>query len=335
MPIAGSAGACNDTPVANEAVLGVPVFSGGGRTFTWGDVVSRARAWGDWQQLEARIERLLELEQEAIRSGTAPSAERVTAAVDAFRYEHRLLAGDELQQWLGHWDIAPDELSRQMRLQLLDAAATTSDRRHLDQAELDRATWAAAVCSGAASQFAQRLAEQVAVHLRLMDDRSAPPWAGDGELELLESQVESYSRQALTPTALKAELTANMIGWTRVDYRQLSLGSELAAREAALCIRQDGRAIEEVARDAAAEPSDRRVYIDEVEPALRVRLLAANPGELLGPIQIGNEYRLVLVAARVLPRIDDEAVRERAARGVVQRLLAGEVSRQVRWHEHL
>ena len=187
-----------------------------------------------------------------------------------------------------------------------------------------------AVCSGRLASYALSLAEEVAVHLGEQPPGSAPDeradWAGERE---------RFCAARLTESALAAEITSNAVGWTGLDLCSLIHPDEMVVREAALCVSQDGRELADVAADAGAGLQETRLLLDDAEPALRTRLMAAGPGELLGPLATGEDHRLVLVLRRVPPSLNDPAVRRRAERTIIERALAGEISRQVTWHEHL
>jgi hypothetical protein len=227
--------------------------------------------------------------------GRLPAAGTVVAAVNDLRYEQRLISAEEFQEWLRRWGIGGGELAGHIRRTLLAAeedgvAYEVDPEAGPTDDELFDAAWVAAVCTGAAIDFATRLAEEVAVHVALMGERGASPWQSQDELAALAAELTQYSERHTTDAALAAEVRSNLIEWTRIDCRQIGFGNETVAREAALCIVHDGRSIEDVARDAAVELRNRVVYVDDVDPALRGKFLAANPGDLLGPVRIGNEH---------------------------------------------
>jgi hypothetical protein len=157
----------------------------------------------------------------------------------------------------------------------------------------------------------------------------------DGEPVDFGDEVERFCRSQVTEESLAAEVTVNLIGWTRLECRYLVHTDPIVLREAALCVTEDGRDLAAVADDAGLVLELARYYLDDVEPSLRTRLLAAGPGELLGPVAVGDAYWLILVVDRVPATLEDDALRARAARAIAQRALAAEVSRTVRWHEHL
>lgn len=303
------------------------VFSAGAHCFAWVDVVEWARAGGQWVALQQRVATLLAHERELAAIGLMPSTARVQAAADNFRERHNLLTADELEEWLERHDVTLDEWKGEMSRSLLtppaDAASVWPD-------ELERACWVHGVCSGKLAGYARTLAESVAVHLH-----DGPLSLAPDELAALADERECFCANQLRMAALAAEIADNQVGWTRFDVRCLNHSDEMVVREAALCVRLDGRELADVAASAAAELRDISLLLDDAEPALRTRLLAASAGEVIGPIAVDRQYQLVLLVRRASPSLDDPLVRSRAEEVVIERALAAEVNRYVNWHERL
>jgi 6-phosphofructokinase len=108
----------------------------------------------------------------------------------------------------------------------------------------------------------------------------------------------------------------------------------MVAREAAMCVKLDGRSLPDIAAAAGAQLHEDRVLLDDVETSLRTRLIGAYPGDLIGPVDVGRQYDVVLVVRRIAPTLQHHEVRRRAAELVISKALAAEVNRRVNWHEH-
>jgi hypothetical protein len=303
------------------------VFSAGGHCFTWVEVVESARLWGQWAALEQRVVGLLARENEMAAAGALPHAAKVQAAADNFRDRHNLLTADELREWLVRHDVGLEEWKAEMRRSLLEPA---DDVTALSPDVVERACWVHAVCSGKLAAYARTMAEAVAVHLR-----DQPLTLTPDELAELPEQRERFCAAQLRTPALAAEISDNQVGWTRMDLIRLTHRDEMVLREAALCVRLDGRELADVAADAKAELQETSVLLDDAELPLRTRLLAANPGDLIGPLAIRDGYQLVLLVRQVAPSLDEPMVRVRAEGALIKRALAAEVNRQVNWHERL
>src|SRR3954470_14855917 len=89
-------------------VADVPVLSAGGTTYRWPDVLLAARLRGRWD----------EVEQGAAAPEAGPDEETLRAARAAFRTERRLLAADELRDWLGEHRMTLADLDAYLRRRL-------------------------------------------------------------------------------------------------------------------------------------------------------------------------------------------------------------------------
>jgi hypothetical protein len=108
------------------------------------------------------------------------------------------------------------------------------------------------------------------------------------------------------------------------------------AREGAMCLRDDGMTLEEVARSASLDVFDRQdLYVGDADPDVRDALLAATPGELVGPLKWGDTYALFLIHDKMLPSVDDPAVHHRALDAVLRLALEREAASRVTWHKTL
>jgi hypothetical protein len=304
-----------------------PVFSAGGYPYTWVEVIEAAQVRGQWAALRRHVAGLLTREGDPSCAATLPTPDQTKAAANEFRHGLKLLSADELHEWLARHDIGVGEWMAEMRRSLLEPADTGAQPA-LDVVE--QASWVHAVCSGKLAAYAQTLAEEVAV--ALAEEPNASP---RDDLAALADKRERFCAAQPCESALVAEVRNNKIGWTRVDLELLSHPDLMVVREAALCVDLDGREMSDVAADAGARLQDLSLMLDDVEPSLRIRLLAADAGELVGPFATATDHLLGRVLRRVPPGLDDPAVRHRAEETVIGRALAAEVNRHVHWHEHL
>jgi hypothetical protein len=314
------------------------VFSTADRSYSWADVIAAAREWGEWQSLERDVRAALGADAGGSATAVAPARAELTEAASEWRYERNLLAAEELKRWLSRWEISVSDWSAYIRQSVIlakdPAASPGFDRESVTVSEeFDRATWARAVCSGRLWELARRLADQVAVERSLRGQDAAPD---DAPLALAHSHelLERFARDHVTDDALRAAIRANGLGLTRITLHYLAHERLDVLREAALGVTEDSRGFDEVARDAGLATDELSLLLEDAEPSLRTRLLAANPGELVGPFPISGQHWLVLVVDRVLPSIDDEALRDRARKELLDRALRVVVARNINWHEH-
>jgi hypothetical protein len=186
----------------------------------------------------------------------------------------------------------------------------------------ERAAWVEAVCSGTLEQAAEELAARAA----------AVEATGQPDLE---GAYDRFLAEAATPEALQSLLEARKVDWIRVDCRTLVFPLAAAAREAALCVRDDGMALVEVASQAEVELREHSIYLEDAADELGKALLSARAGELLGPLPLADRYALVLVDDKVEPALDDPEILRRVQEAARQRAIEREVVNRVTWHERL
>jgi|SRR5579859_170999 len=292
-----------------------PLFRVGEAVYTWDDVVARARATGEWQTLEDEVLAGLA----ALRQVGAPDGDDVEDAARRFRYERGLLAGDELDAWLDARGLSEAAWKAYLRRVVARELAPDAD---VAAAEGSADVWAEGVCSGALEAVARELASLVAI-------------APDVPPERRDEEYEAFWRAAATEAAIAKEIESNRLEWVRVRYDAVVLADEDAAAEAALCIRADGDAPADVARRIGVDVDERDDWLDEVEPELASRFIAADAGALVGPVPTGEGFLLALIRAKTPPTGDDEDVRARAADAVASRAVTRTIDERVTWLEPL
>lgn len=344
------------------------VFTAGTADYCWEDVALAAVRWGDWARLDTELRQGLACLERADEAEEPADPDQVEAAASEFRYARDLVAAEEARAWLAEWGLTAEEwmsyirrsvLRRQWSAELADIAAhyTVSDQ------DVAAALKAEAICSGHLARVAGRLAGYAAIYAKVTAEAGHAPGAvTQGELGALralsadvpecdlpglcaersQERVEHLARleacfrrfrgAALTPKALAAEVGVHQIEWIRVDCRYLAFPVIEAAREAALCVKEDGRDLTEVAADAGTCVRQARWYLDELPPAVRGPFLAARTGDLLEPLPFGDEVRLCLVLGKAMPSADDPDVRRLAEERLITRLVEPETASRVRWH---
>jgi hypothetical protein len=283
---------------APPEVLERPVFSAGAQDYRWADVLAAARAWGRWDE------------------ATAPSpATRGEAEVEeagqAFRYERNLLAAEEMEAWLEHWGLTVAEWRTWLK-----GEATG---------------WPVAVCSGALAGLARDLAARAAA--AEANGEAAGPVETD--LRRMDEALTGLERQALTNDARERLVVLRGADWVRVAYSALSFAQPGMAREAALCVREDGLTLAEVAERAGEELEQVSALMEEVDPALAEALLSTPAGELAGPLESAGRFTVVQVHEKIAPSLADPVIQDLLERDVPRRAVEREVRNRVRWHEPL
>ncbi len=300
-----------------------PLFAVGGDVYGWEDVVRLARLGGEWETVVVEARAGLVALRELESRGAAPEPDDVEEAGQQFRYARGLLAGDELSGWLEQRGLTSTDWRDYLRRRLAcDALDEPPEHVHVSIAEVDACAWVDGICSGRLDVAARTLARMVAV-------------APGVPLERLHEEFAAFCETVANDHAIGREIEANKLEWLRIRYESIEFDNKDAAAEAAFCVQTDGLSLPEVAGRAGASVSEHVAWLDEVEPELGSRLLAARPGDVIGSLQLGERYLLLQVQEKTSPSSDDEAVRARAARAVVDRVVAREVNERVIWLEPL
>jgi hypothetical protein len=263
-------------------------------------------------------------------TGAAEPEEEIEEAAREFRYERELITALEMEEWLGARGLNAQEWMEHMRRGVLRSHA--SDRlerlllRHPTPSgdEFDAALRVDLICSGIGWEFAEELAERAAA-AQSFSEAELPP-VEEAELPILppglsveraaergpvlrriERAMERFRTSTLTPAAIQKEIRANQMDWMRVDCRLAVFPDEAQAREAALCVREDGLSLDEVAATARVAIVESRCYLDELDSDLRAVFLASRQQELLGPIAADGEFTLYQILGKQVPTEQDPA----------------------------
>ena len=322
-------------------VADTPVFHTRSRAWTWGDVFLAARLSGEWQAVLT-----------ATRDADAPP-DAVKQAGREWRIARRLIAGDELTTWLAKRRLSVADWNAHLRRAI-------GDRGDGAAPEPD-ALWAEGVCSGAWDDVAERLSARAAAWQAAGTPQAPRPvpaeWlarmpshedagqigvdparvaARRDDLWAAEAAFAGLCADAAASDAVAAAVTARSVDWLRVDCDWLEAADEDVAREAALLARVDGLALADVAQRAGLPLEPRGVYVGDLDPALQPTLMSAAPGDLVGPVALGNgggRWLLAAVHAKVVPTLDDPDIRTRAQAAAVGAAVGRTVEEQITWHE--
>jgi hypothetical protein len=316
-----------------RTLFGQVAFSVGDAEYRWEDVVAAAERWGDWARLQQQVREAAACLRRLEEDETLLGEDEVEAAAEEFRYGRDLIAAEDMEAWLARWELTVDDWMDFLRGSILrrkwsaDLPELVAEHREPDR-DLDALLAREAICSGELDRLAHRLGGRAAIHARLANGR-----AGTEPItpERLEDSFQAFCRSTLTTEAVRKQIRARQTEWTRLDCESLSFPDEAMAQEALLCVREDGTPLAEVAADAKRELRRERLDLEAVDPSLRGRLLAAQKGELLGPLGSGDAFVVYRVLDKSLPSDSDPAVVAMAERTILERLVDREIDERVRW----
>lgn len=313
-----------------------PVFSSDGEVFRWGDVVEHAKLTGEWARLERRAALGIALETDSDEN-EAELEQAVDAAGEEFRYERDLITADEMEAWLAARDLtAGDWMGYLLRRELVsragDVAVIVEDHDPDVVAEREEVMRIDLLCSGQDQRLISQFAQEVAAAIALQGASAIPSEPGE-RMAHVRQAARDFRIGVATPEALAREISAHKMEWLRLRCRRLAFGDETEAKEAALCIREDGLSLDEVARDARVTPRDSTFFIEELDADLQPGFVGAQTGNVIGPLKQEERFVVYQVAERIPPALADDDVRKRAEAKVIARALSSEVNRRIQWHE--
>lgn len=309
------------TAVDEGARWSAPAFSVGDVLYTWADVAAFAQRDGRWARLVREVGEGLACE----RAGHVADPATVKQAATEFRYRHRLVSGEETEAWLRARGVDVADWMGYIRRSVLRAGCQATDGVPADT-DVDALLWSTGRCGGLLDDFARALAERVAVHVRVAGDVPT-------RLEEADAAVERFRAEVVTVDAIEAVIAARHLDWLRVAMEEAHFGTEGAAREAVLCVRDDGLDLNEVCDLAGARLVQRRCRLEECDAAMRPLVLGARLGELLGPVPIEGGFVLARVESKIVPSSEDRDIRKRAGEVALAAAVRREVEERVRWHD--
>jgi hypothetical protein len=303
-------------------------FSVGDTPVTVGDVLRAEHARGALQPAEELLAWKAACLAEADRLSLGIDEDAVEELSTAFRYERDLVAAEEIEAWLEARGLTPEEFQEhfvagQLFKVLRDQIA--APERETDPEEPDWHALAAEThLSGAFPGHAVQ-------HSRRLLVRAASGGTGEPDLAGLESAYQAACAAILTPAALAQEVAGARLPLTLIDYESAEFDSVDAAREALLCVRDDGMALEEVARESGFPHSRQKSLAEDLPEDQREPFLWAPLAALEGPTASGGVFRLWRIFGRTEPRLTDPEVGRRIEARVLAAHFAGTGSSLLHW----
>ena len=278
-------------------LAGRSLFTVAGRTYAWEDVLLAAELRGELGELERQTRQGLACLRRLATEPDALPAEALRAAATVFRYEHNLLAAEELEAWLDARGLSAADWNGYLRRLILrerwaDELERIASEFAVGDDEVEAALQAEAICSGFLRRAAERLAEDAALAAtdddaedsgdRATLDRRPRPGGGGGARPRSEPARgrarDRRPRPRLDPDRGRDARARRRRGGAR--------GGALRPR------RRPHRW--PTSRTSAALPANALVlYLADADPELRTALVSASPGELIGPLERGAGHMLL------------------------------------------
>ncbi len=317
------------------------LFSTGRRNYSLADLIVAAELWGDWNDIEMETRQGIAFLKWAEQEGEELDDAEMESAANEFRYQRELITSEETEGWLEQWDLSFEEWMDYIRRSLSRRRAPVGvgdiQADHLpSKEEVDSCTYAEVVCSGRLNTLVRRLAGLASAYERALEEQWVKEAFAGGSrkvLDRLQAAYETCCMNLITPEGIGNQVKSHHLDWIRLDCRYLLFPNEGMAREALLCLREDGLSVEQVAQSAASEVHADVLYLDEIDRELWNPFLAAREGDLVGPIRWNDQFALFLIREKILPSIDDLEIRRRSEETLLTAIIDQEIAKRVTWHK--
>jgi len=329
---------------STRPVLDAVVFTVDGRAVTRGEV----RRWAERfdPQFARRVARRAAWTSFSPEDEAALEAEVEEFAAE-FRYARGLESADALIRWTEERAISVDDWWESLRISVIErradgdgAPADPRDGASASEEPDDRVVEADLVVTDLLTHATEALAQRMAVARaadRLPDGSPAGGQASNAEMDsrhdALEASWRTWREGLLDEPRLQRAIERERLAWMVFEFVESHWSSESAAREAVACVREDGLSLEDVARDAGAATVARAAVLGDLGADMRDALVAAAPGEVVGPVAQASHWVVLAVRAKRSPTLAEPLVRRAAERDTESRAVAPLLAAHVRWTE--
>jgi hypothetical protein len=334
-------------------------FSVGGVDFLWIDVALAAMARGQWPAFERRLAEGQACAARAAQEGGAISQADVDEAATAFRYERDLIAGADVTAWLDKTGLTVEDWTGHLERAVLrerwaDQLEDILDRFAPSARQLIAIAVAEGICTGTFDQLQRAFAGRAAF-VRAVDEprfdracgRECEAGPGDRSAERLvqthahwlerrpaedtaarlstvlriEAAFDALVDSVVTAPGLQDVIEAKRLDWIRCELETISFSTADAAREAVLCLLEDGFSLYDVAMLSRRGVERTAVMLEEVDAQFRDRLMASKSGDVLGPLAVDGHFEVTRLVTRASPTLADPRVAARARQTIVDRAI--------------
>ena len=287
--------------------------------------------------------------------------------LNEFRYARDLITAAEAEAWLQGVGLTGAELSAYFERRVLlarwrpDLPAIMA-AHPVSAGDIADALASEGICSGAFDRFALALAGRAAVFERVVTDGDAgvgpvalpvPRAAALPALLAEHAEVlQGHPAAACLPrlphlAAIDAAFELMVPRITESAMRPASppaasigcasASSVLPFHRSRWHARPCCAAARTASRSASSPPTSTAASIGRTccsktcDPDVQAAVLSAAPGQIIGPLQIGDMHHVLVVRSKQVPVLEDPEVRARAERALRESLLDRERNARVRW----
>lgn len=343
-----------------------PVLTAAGRPVAAADVVAAAHWRGE---LQPAWERLLGLLARADRATALDDTGDLVAdegtlqsMSEQFRYDRDLITAEETERWLADRGLTledfdahflrhywGDVLGEPDEVEAIDYLSAPDDLQNLLVADL--------VLTGELDRMARALGWRIAA-AHAAPEASAPDDDADGPREEpepgtaataawaarigadpwwierlagLEAAYERECARLLTPDRIERALARRRLALSRIDLETVDVDTLDAAREVALCVREDGLSMEAIAAEGGYPYERTQEVLEDLGAEVQQRLLRTASGEMLEAIAHEGGFHVHRLLGRAEPDAEDEEVRSRVERLLLDEHFADLMRTCIQW----
>lgn len=283
-------------------------------------------------------------------------------AAEQFRYQYDLITAEETEQWLAvrglDVEAFSDYFARQqwgsgrvenVEPQQIDYVSADSELRELFTVDLilsgtlegmTTALGRRLAAMAAEKQLSEELvaAEQQRFHQRTaVSENELGAWlerlgrdpAWFDRACTIEAAFQKRRQTLLVPNAIRREVATLRLPLMRFEAEVLQVESRDAAQEALFCVREDGMAMEEVAKEGRYPFHRTDFILEDLAPDVQQRFLGVVDGQVLEPFDRGDGYELCRVIRKIEPDINDPAIQTRIEQRILDRHFSELASKHV------
>lgn len=336
------------------------IFSCGATSFTPSHILTAAAFWGELDEHYVESKRRRLALSRAREEGIEISDEELQARSERFRREFGLRTARATENWMAARgvtiDAFTDFLERDAALALVDVASIKASRKHPTRDEETMAVlWSDAVFTSAGDVWSRRLAVRAAAARDVAEGAGIPasifdtlggdvsdgmlPWldhfgldaAWFTRLRVIDAAFAHFSSVVQTPARLDAALRARWDALVAIDVELGGFPTESAAREAFLCVSEDGMSLEDICREAGGHYNQGALLLGDLPLAIRAQALSTPAGSLLPVFPWGESMVLCRLLGKTEPSLKDPRTNETVRAAVLDDALQPLIKRHIAW----
>lgn len=349
-----------------EGAWSRPVFIAAGRPLAVADVVVAAHWRGEVQAAWTRLLRLVACASRAAAledtNELAADEGTLQSMSEQFRYDRDLITAEETERWLEDRGLTlqdfdahflrrywGDVLDDPVESEALDYRSAPDDLQDVLVTDL--------VLSGELDRMALALGWRIAAAraapdpLAPDDDADAPrnePDSADAvtaewaarigadqqwieQLPRLEAAFERERDRLLTRDRIEQALARRRLALSCVELETVDVDTLDAAREVVLCVHEDSLSMEDIASEGGYRYERTQVVLEDLASEVQQRLLRTAAGEMLDAVAHEGGFHVHRLLGRAEPDPDDEEVRTRVERLLLDEHFADLMRTCIQW----